>query len=313
MARRRMLTTCIAPAVVVTAAGATLVVAKRRGWLYDESRIAKRLKVVSVSMRVDLDPRVNRLRMVDIVEAARQAHPDVELVLFGEAILGWYSRKGKTAVYHRSIAESIPGETTATISRLAKEYSIYISFGMSELREDLVYNSQVLIDPQGEIVAVHRKVNLQGSKSFQPGTVPVTLAQIKGVKTAIIICSDIQDRKVRSELAAQQPELILGSLANPSDRNWFVNGMIAKMFDAWIVTANRYGAEDGFFFDGQMVVADPLGDLRLTAKDQAQFIFYDIGFSVDRSPAIKVFRRAYVGLSLAVHFIKGLGMLSSDN
>jgi hypothetical protein len=85
--------------------------------------------------------------------------------------------------------------------------------------------------------------------------------------------------------------------------------MIAKMFDAWIVTANRYGAEDDFFFDGQMVVADPLGDLRLTAKDQAQFIFYDIGFSVDRSPAIKVFRRAYVGLSLAAHFIKGIGML----
>lgn len=140
----------------------------------------------------------------------------------------------------------------------------------------------------------------------------VTIVDVeKGIKTAVIICSDIQDPKVRSRLYVEQPELILGSLANPSDPNWFVSGLIAKLFDAWIVTANRYGAEDRFFFDGQMIVSDPLGDLRVKTKDREQYVYYDIGFSADRSLLVKILRRAYVGESLGAHFIKSMGMLFS--
>ncbi len=311
MKKRKGLTVLLTLIIVLTIISAFLVVAKKSGWLYDEDNSVKRLKVASISMQVDLSPEVNRQKMIAMLQTVRQAHPDVEVILFGETILGWYARKTDTAAYHQNIAESIPGETTALMSGLAKEYGIYISFGMSEASGGKVYNSQVLIDPNGEIIAVHRKVNLQGSKVFSPGDELVTMADINGIRTAIIICSDIQDSKVRSRLIAEKPELILGSLANPSDKGWFVSGMIAKMFDAWVVTANRYGAEDRFTFDGQMIVSDPLGDLRVKTKDQEQFVYYDIGFSADRSPAVKILRRAYVGLSMGAHFIKGIGLLFS--
>lgn len=309
MAKQQVFRVLVVLAIAVALVIGFLVIAKKSGWLYDEEHIARRLKVVSVTMQVDVDPQVNRQEMAALVQAAWQAYPDVDVVLFGESILGWYARRTETAAYHQSIAESIPGETTSLMSGLAREYDIYISFGLDEARDGAIYNSQVLINPEGEIAAVHRKVNLQGSKVWQPGDTLVTMADIKGVKTAIIICSDIQDPKIRSRLIEEQPELILGSLANPNDPNWFVSGMIAKMFDAWVVTANRYGAEDKYFFDGQTIVADPLGDLRIQTKDQEQSVYYDIGFSADASPFVRILRRAYVGVSLGAHFIKSIPML----
>ena len=47
-----------------------------------------------------------------------------------------------------------------------------------------------MIDPCGEIVATHRKMNLRDD-IFEPGTVPVTIVDIKGVKTGLVICYDV--------------------------------------------------------------------------------------------------------------------------
>ncbi len=43
-----------------------------------------------------------------------KAHPDVELVLFGEMILGHYNPGGMPE-YHRKISEPIPGPTTQAL------------------------------------------------------------------------------------------------------------------------------------------------------------------------------------------------------
>jgi predicted amidohydrolase len=135
------------------------------------------------------------------------------------------------------------------------------------------------------------------------------VVDVKGIRTAAIICSDVQDAGFRAQLNELGPELILGSLANPSDRNWFVGGMTAKMFDAWIVTANRIGADGGNTYDGNSLVADPLGDLRVAVKDREGYLYYDIGFAIDASPAVTLLRRAYVAVSLVAHMATGLGLL----
>lgn len=55
--------------------------------LYDEKGATKRLKVATVALHCDAEPSVNRARMVAMTEAIVDAHPDVELVVFGEVIL----------------------------------------------------------------------------------------------------------------------------------------------------------------------------------------------------------------------------------
>jgi predicted amidohydrolase len=135
--------------------------------------------------------------MLDLVRTMTREHRDVDLILFGETITGWYSRGADSRQYHQSIAEAIPGKTPAMLSASASEFRVNVCFGMSEASDGKLFNSQVLIDPTGPVIAVHRKVNPQGSKTFVPGPVPVTMADVNGIRTARIICSDIQRPTVR--------------------------------------------------------------------------------------------------------------------
>ena len=57
---------------------------KLKTLLYDEKEATKKLKVATVAMRCDREPSVNRARMVKMTEAIKRAHPDVELVLYGD-------------------------------------------------------------------------------------------------------------------------------------------------------------------------------------------------------------------------------------
>ncbi len=283
---------------------------KSKSCLYDERAASKHLQVASVTMQCDLEPDRNRVRMAELVAAVVSQHPEVELVLFGETILGWYARRGGSKAYHQSIAETIPGETTGVMSALAREHGIYLSFGMSEACDGGIYNTQVLIDPRREILAAHRKYHLtQSATVFQAGQVPVTVVDINGIRTGLIVCSDIQSVVVRKALNMQQIELILGGLANPTDPGFFVSGMIVKMFDAWIVTANRYGDEDGYVYEGDMIIGDPLGRLRRTAVGKEQFMCEDLFFVTNESSLKKRLRRFCVGLSFIPYLLGNLGVI----
>lgn len=281
-----------------------------KSFLYSEQAATKRLKVASVTMQCDLEPDRNRKRMAALVATVISQHPGVELVLFGETILGWYAKRDGSKEYHQRIAETIPGETTQLMSALARENEIYLSFGISEICEGEIYNTQVLINPQGEIVAAHRKYHLmEGTAVFQPGKVPVTVVDINNIRTGLIVCSDIQSAVVRKELKTKEVELILGGLANPRDPNFFVSGMIVKMFDAWVVTANRYGEENGSVYEGDMVVGDPLGRLRRTAVGKEQFMYEDLFFVTNESSLKKRLRRFFVGLSFILYLLSNIGVI----
>lgn len=133
---------------------------------------------------------------------------------------------------------------------------------------------------------------------FQLGTVPATLVDIRGIRTALIICSDVKHPAVRRALAKERPELILGALASPKDPEFVVAGIFAQVFDAWIVTANRYGDEGRLSFDGATVIGDPLGRLRATGKDKEQYLYFDIGIDRDQTTLTRWLRKYYNRISL---------------
>jgi predicted amidohydrolase len=283
---------------------------KLANWLYKVGEVTNHLKIASITMQCDLEPDVNREKMAAIVIDILSTHPDVELILFGETILGWYAVRGSSREYHQRIAETIPGDTSQLMSSLAKENGVYLSFGMTEACDGEIYNSQVLINHLGEIAAVHRKFHLMESASiFKAGKVPATVVEINGIRTGIIVCSDIQSAIVRKALKTGKVELILGGLANPRDPNFFVSGMIAKLFDAWIATANRYGDENGFNYEGDMVIGDPLGRLRHTGVGSEQFLYAELFFMSDESFIKRALRRSYVGLSFIPYLLRNLGVI----
>lgn len=284
---------------------------KFKSFLYNEQASTKRLKVASVAMSCDRAPDVNRAKIADTVGAITEAHPDIKLIIFGEMILGWYN-PGEMPEYHRRISQPISSETLQPFSALAVQHAIYLCFGMSEIDGKSLHNAQVLLDPQGQVQAIHRKWNLKpGEKkaNYQPGPVPVTITDIKGIKTGIVICSDAARPHAMWKLMKNRLDLIILSLADDSDEGLFMAKFNARMYDAWIVTANRYGDENGSLWNGHMVISDPFGALRASGQDQEQYLVYEVICSADPSWPKRVIRNVYVKAPLFFHVLRNLKMV----
>jgi predicted amidohydrolase len=276
-----------------------------KSFLYNEQAASKHLKVITVAMSCDRDPDANRIRITSALDRIAQAHPDADLVVFGEMILGWYN-PDQMPEYHHRISEPISPASLRAFTSLAEQHGIHLCFGMSEIDKGTMYNAQVLLTPQGEIHAVHRKWNLKSGEkkaNYQPGTVPVTITDIKGVKTAIVICSDAASPRVMRELMRSPVDMIILSLADDSDDDQFMAKLNARMYDAWIVTANRYGSENGRFWNGHMVISSPCGELRATGQDKEQFLEYELRFD-EKQPWLKrAIRNTWVKTPLVWHIL----------
>ena len=98
----------------------------------------------------------------------------------------------------KSVAEPIPGEYSRKFSELAKETGIYIITGYEELRGKKIYNTCIVIGPDGKIIGKYSKVHLQDwmiYSGINPGTEFNTFdIKINNnlLKIGINICYDIQ-------------------------------------------------------------------------------------------------------------------------
>jgi predicted amidohydrolase len=244
------------------------------GWLYDERSVACWLPVATVALNVGLEPSDNLRRLVEMVRRAKAEHPDIRLVHFGEVALGWFSKGKDTQAYYERIAETVPGEATETLAEVARELGVYISFGLVERHDHGLSNTQVVIEPNGEILATHRKVNLR-LKFLVSGERRVQVFSIDGVRCTMMICYDMQGFLFGRMVHRAHPEVILYSLAD-DERSWFASQHTATRFDAWIVCSNRYGAEPRYTWPGQIFVSDPLGRMRARSLDEEKILYYRI-------------------------------------
>lgn len=105
------------------------------------------MKVVGGSLENNLEHAAER-----IAEAAEQG---AQVVLLPEAMdLGWTHPSSLTK------AEAIPeGRTFTLLSEVAKKHGVYVCSGLTEKDGEKVYNSAVLINPEGEMILHHRKIN----------------------------------------------------------------------------------------------------------------------------------------------------------
>ncbi len=87
-----------------------------------------------------------------IAEAAKQK---ADLVVLGETIT--YFGQGKS---FPEVAEAVPGPSTEYFGSLAKKHNLYIVVGLVERVDHLVYNTAVLVGPDGKMVGKYRKTSL---------------------------------------------------------------------------------------------------------------------------------------------------------
>jgi predicted amidohydrolase len=182
-------------------------------------------------------------------------------------------------------AEPIPGPSTSRFAALARELGVWIVFGMDENRSGKLFNTAVLMDPQGAITGCYSKVHLQNwmlaSGVNHGDSFPVWEVVIDGVKVklGIEICYDIQHPESTLELVLGGAEVVL----NPYCTTDFARPLLVHLYQTralenrvFIVRVNyaaprSNGGSAIFDFEGatQDTLASAegvlIGDLNLTA------------------------------------------------
>ncbi len=246
--------------------------------VYDDSKAEKSLSVASVSIQPSKNDKKTTLdNLRKMVEKIKKEHNDIQVIVFGELILGWYDDVDKEK-YQQTISEAIPGYSTDFVKKLAKEHDVNIVFGMAEVdATNKLYNTQLLIRPSGEIVK-YRKRNLNPidiENGFTAGNELVS-TDISGVKVALFICSDMQSNQVAKEVTGINADVILESVASTTDLNENISYVGLEM-NTWLVFANRFGKESNINYTGFSHIINPAGTIVERAFGNNVYVYRKLG------------------------------------
>ncbi len=184
-----------------------------------------------------------------IGEAAKQG---ADFILLPEAMdLGWTDPSALTG------AEAVPGgETFSFLSAEAKKHAIYICSGLIEKAGKTVYNSAVIIGPDGELLLLHRKINeLEIGHPYYALGDRLNVCRTEFGTMGVLICADaVVDKFVLTRsLAYMGADVILSpsSWAVPADHDNQrdpYGGMwkdaykpVARDFRVWIASCSNVG------------------------------------------------------------------------
>jgi len=137
-----------------------------------------------------------------IADAASQK---ADLVVMGETI-----PSVGVALKPDEIAESVPGPTTDYFGTIAAKYSIHLVLSLYERDGHLIYNTGVLIGPEGNLIGKYRKVCLphgEVEKGVAPGSSYPVFDTSFG-KVGIMVCYDGFFPEVARELSNNGAEVI---------------------------------------------------------------------------------------------------------
>lgn len=184
------------------------------------------------------DPETNRA----IISSALKG-VEADLIVLPELAFTGYSLADRSAV--SALAED-PGdsESVQLLTTLCAVSGMHITAGFAERSGDNLYNSAVLVGPDG-LVGVYRKIHLFGFESelFDPGPDAPAVYDIFGLKVGMMVCFDWFFPETARLLALAGADVI----AHPSNLvlDWCQKSMVTRCLEnnLFAVTANRYGSE----------------------------------------------------------------------
>ena len=164
----------------------------------------KTTRVAAVSINGFLGETERVLKAID-AWCERAAAEKAELVLFPELVI-----HGHCTPNTWELAEPVPdGPSVARLVQIAARHRLVLCAGMSEKERDIVFNTQVLVGPNGYI-GKQRKLHLSRDEVFYyKGGREITVFDVGPCKIGIVICYDNQFPEVARVLALRGAEVIL--------------------------------------------------------------------------------------------------------
>lgn len=251
-------------------------------------------------------------RLCDLM---RQAHAvGAQLIVFPELALTtffprWYIED--EAEINSFFERSMPNAATQPLFDLSKELGVGFYLGYAELAQEaggeVRYNTSILVDRSGQIVAKYRKVHLPGHREhepwrrfqhlekryFTPGT-GWEVTQAFGGILGMAICNDRRWAETYRVMGLQGVEMVLIGYNTPvhnapapehDDLSLFHNQLSmqagAYQNGTWVVGVAKAGVEEGVDSIGGSCIIAPSGEVVarcLTKGDEMAIARCDLDF-----------------------------------
>jgi predicted amidohydrolase len=193
------------------------------------------------------------------------------------------------------LAEPLDGPTVTALAAAARRLGAWLHGGSVVERSDdgRLFNTSVLLGPDGTLRAVYRKLHLFGftggeTTVLSPGSDVVT-ADLDGTTTALATCYDLRFPELFRAFADRGAELVLLPAAWPTPRiaHWSLLARARAVEDqSYVVAVNGCGQQGKLRLGGRSVVVDPWGVVLAEAGDDQQVLVADLDLaSVARTRA----------------------------
>jgi N-carbamoylputrescine amidase len=241
---------------------------------------SRKFKVGLVQMRMSANVDDNMKRALDGVREA--AGKGAQMVVLPELFRSLYFCQTEDHAQFE-LAEPIPGPSTETISKLAKDLGVVIVASLFERRTaGLYHNTCVVLDADGKQAGVYRKMHIPDDPLyyekfyFTPGDLGFQAFDTKFARVGTLVCWDQWYPEGARLTSLMGADLLCYPTAigwHPSEKAQYG----AAQADAWktiqrshaiangvyVVAVNRVGHEagsgDGIEFFGGSFVSDPFG------------------------------------------------------
>ncbi len=221
----------------------------------------REITIATVQMKPALgESEDNLVKMSDFVSKIA-SQQKVDLIVFPELT----TSGNELGVRFTELAQRIPGPTVNLMSQRAAEFGVYIAFGMvtKEKVESVLYNTAVLVGPDGEMLGSYNKIHLRGEErmAFREGfRLPVIETEIGQV--GLLLGWDLAFPEVARSLTLDGAELlcVLANWETTQMEEWRTY-VRARAFEnaLYVAAANRVGEDVTLNFGGESMIVGPRG------------------------------------------------------
>ena len=220
----------------------------------------------------NVDANMEKMERFTAAAAAQGAH----VVIFPETGTTGYFVGDKL----NELAEEIPGPATQRLGEIARHYNTYVMTGIIEKADaGHLFNSAVLMSPQGKLAAHYRKCHLfSAERQFFSTGDDATLVDTEFGRVALTICYDLVFPEYIRSLVLKGAKLILNStdwITNDwqTSKGW--GGQVVSHLAATralentihVAMADRTGYEEGWKSIGHSCICPPSGGFLARIED----------------------------------------------
>lgn len=213
--------------------------------------------------------------LASVLQAIHCATSQSKLLVFPELYLSGFPTKATIG----QVACSLDSQPVQTLLAACRQSGKSLAIGLSESASDGVFNTTILLTPDGQIHA-YRKTHLWASDrdTFRPGDRYTTWLW-QGLRVGLLICYDIEFPESARALGQLGVDVLIVTNGNMDPYGPVHRRAIqarAMENQCFAVMVNRCGQGDGLTFAGGSCVVDPFGEMIVEAGRDAMQLAVDL-------------------------------------